>query len=202
MPVQPDTEIMQGDPGRQDGMGRKADYPPLEGQVPARFSFDGVHSGVQNRPENCPFWQSVVVILAPYSHYRPTLYYPIRANFAKAAAVAVNGKIRTVARARIMKDHSTDHEYCRSTASDIIFMPTANCTPIMMRSITKVSSTMTYLAWLSTYHWCTASKPINTPNTDTTIEQRRTMSDYLILLRSAGQDHRERGEVAHPHSRP
>ena len=43
--------------------GKKPDYPLLKGQVPARSSFDGVHSDVQSRPENCIFQQYVVVIL-------------------------------------------------------------------------------------------------------------------------------------------
>ena len=46
-----------------DGMGRKSDYPLLNGEVSVRFSFDGVHPDVQYRPEDCPFWQCVVVIL-------------------------------------------------------------------------------------------------------------------------------------------
>ena len=44
-------------------MGRKSDYPLLNGEVSVRFSFDGVHADVQYRPEDCPFWQCVVVIL-------------------------------------------------------------------------------------------------------------------------------------------
>ena len=51
-------------------MGRKSDYPLLNGEVSVRFSLDGVHADVQYRPEDCPFWQCVVVILVAHSDDR------------------------------------------------------------------------------------------------------------------------------------